>query len=222
MRVPAFNKASCPRLVMDRFAIAPKEFRSPLVHTWVPVRISTLVRIWACLKACRNPRFISAPSGAGAQNSTALAASQAVFCSLLLLLSLAVPLNAQQPRQDKSARKTTDAQLVRGKYLVEDVATCGMCHTPRDSSGNLDRSRWLEGAPLWIQPSVPASDWPLQAPRLAGSPPGTDAELITLLTTGIWRTGKPLRPPMPQFRMTREDAAAVVAYLRSLSPVPRN
>jgi hypothetical protein len=41
--------------------------------------------------------------------------------------------------------------------------------------------------------------------------------MIKLLTTGIWRDGKPLRAPMPQFRMNRSDAEAVVAYLRSLS-----
>jgi hypothetical protein len=36
------------------------------------------------------------------------------------------------------------------------------------------------------------------------------------LTTGIGRDNKPLRPPMPQFRMTVEDARAVFAYLKSL------
>jgi hypothetical protein len=64
-------------------------------------------------------------------------------------------------------------------------------------------------------------DWPLQAPRIAGTPPGTDAEMVKLLTTGIWRDGKYLRPPMPQFRMKPQDAEAVVAYLKSLKPAPR-
>jgi mono/diheme cytochrome c family protein len=150
-----------------------------------------------------------------------LVISEAVVI-LLLLLGLSSLSPAQQPKHDKPRKKASEALVARGKYLVEDVAMCGMCHTPRDSSGDLDRSRWLEGAPLWIQPSVPASGWPLQAPRIAGMPPGTDAELTTLLTTGIWRNGQPLRPPMPQFRMNREDAISVIAYLRSLSPVPRN
>ena len=51
----------------------------------------------------------------------------------------------------------------------------------------------------------------------AGLPPGSDAEMITLLTTSVSRSGKPLRSPMPRFRMTRADAEAVVAYLRSLN-----
>jgi mono/diheme cytochrome c family protein len=113
----------------------------------------------------------------------------------------------------------SNTQLVaRGKYIVEDLAVCTQCHTPHTTNGDLDRSKWLEGAPLWLQPAAPDSNWPLRAPRLAGSPPGSDADLITLLTTGTWRDGQRLRPPMPQFRMSNEDAQAVVAYLRSLSP----
>jgi mono/diheme cytochrome c family protein len=62
------------------------------------------------------------------------------------------------------------------------------------------------------------SDWPLLAPRIAGNPPGTDEDMVKLLTTGIGRDGRQLRPPMPQFRLTVEDARAVVAYLRTLNP----
>ena len=174
------------------------------------------------LNRANSPWFLIAQKAAEPVPACIRACLQAVLAALLLLLVLTTTTNAQQPKPDKTAKKPNTTVVARGKYLVEGVAMCGMCHTPRDSSGNLDRSHWLEGAPLWIQPSVPASDWPLQAPRIAGSPPGSDAELITLLTTGIWKTGQPLRPPMPQFRMTRQDATAVVAYLRSLSPVPRN
>ena len=42
--------------------------------------------------------------------------------------------------------------------------------------------------------------------------------VLKLLTTGIWTTGAQLRSPMPQFRMDRGDAEAVVAYLKSLTP----
>jgi mono/diheme cytochrome c family protein len=138
---------------------------------------------------------------------------------LLLVLNISHLLRAQQARPSREAGKgkSNENLVERGKYLVEGVAFCGQCHTPRDSAGNLDRSRWLEGGALWLQPAQPMADWPLKAPRIAGSPPGSDEELITLLTTGIWRDGKPLRPPMPQFRMSREDATAVVAYLRSLT-----
>ena len=51
---------------------------------------------------------------------------------------------------------------------------------------------------------------------IGGRPPGTDADFIKLLTTGIARTGMPPNPPMPPFRMTRADAEAVLAYLKTL------
>ncbi len=111
--------------------------------------------------------------------------------------------------------------VARGQYIVDGVAMCGQCHTPRDAQGVPERSHWLEGASLWLTSAQPVADWPLQAPRLAGSPPGTDADIVKLLTTGIWSTGTYLRPPMPQFRMSVQDAEAVVAYLKSLTPMPK-
>lgn len=93
-----------------------------------------------------------------------------------------------------------------------------MCHTPRTDSGELDIAHKLDGAPIWLMPARPMGDWPLQAPRIAGTPPASDEDMVRLLTTGVWTGGRHLRPPMPEFRMSREDAEAVVAYLRWLKP----
>jgi len=44
-----------------------------------------------------------------------------------------------------------------------------------------------------------------------------DEQALRLLTEGaIGRDGKQLRPPMPRFRMTRQAATDVIAFLRSL------
>jgi mono/diheme cytochrome c family protein len=139
-------------------------------------------------------------------------------CVLVIAVALLVAygsrLTAQEPR---SAGQASGGDLVsRGRYIVEDVAMCGTCHTPRLSNGQLDRSRWLAGAPVPYLPAQPTSQWPINAPRLAGTPPANDAGMITLLTTAIWIDGKPLDDPMPKFHMTRSDAEAVVAYLKSL------
>ena len=128
------------------------------------------------------------------------------------------PQSSAPQRQSKAGGAAAD--VARGKYLVEDVAVCGQCHTPRDSNGNLDRTRWLQGASVPYLPSKPDMDWPINAPRIGGTPPANDAEMIKLLTTGIWTDGKHLRLPMPQFRMERSDAEAVVAYLKSVTPQP--
>ncbi len=124
---------------------------------------------------------------------------------------------AQSQNRDSQSASRSDsnpALVARGKYIVDDVAVCSQCHTPRDAQGNYQHDKWLEGAPVWLEPASPESNWPLRAPRLAGNPPGTDVEMVKLLTTGIWRNGTTLRPPMPQFQMSVEDAHAVVAYLK--------
>jgi mono/diheme cytochrome c family protein len=98
---------------------------------------------------------------------------------------------------------------------------CGQCHTPHEGEESTSRSRQLQGAPVPWLPSKPESDWAITAPRIGGTPlPASDADLIKLLTTGIWTTGNRLRPPMPQFRMSRSDAEAIVAYLKSVNPQP--
>jgi len=111
-----------------------------------------------------------------------------------------------------SGGEISGGDVERGRYIVEDVAKCARCHTPGGNSRHPDRAQWLMGAPI----RQPGPDWAVQAPRIAGRPPGTDESVVTLLTTGIARTGEPPRLPMPQFHMTRADATAVLAYLKSL------
>jgi len=139
---------------------------------------------------------------------------------ILALLSNDVAMARAQsnpaPRGGQKAGSSPDVS--RGKYLVEGVAMCGECHTPHDSSGNPDRTRWLQGASVPYLPARPDADWPINAPRIGGTPPASDADMIKLLTTGIWTNGNRLRAPMPQFRLDRSDAEAVVAYLKSVTP----
>ena len=45
--------------------------------------------------------------------------------------------------------RTADTpELERGRYLVEALAHCGECHTPRNALGGFEIDRWLAGAPL--------------------------------------------------------------------------
>jgi len=140
-----------------------------------------------------------------------------VFTILLFVWLGTIHATAQQ-NEPKGSSPSQGGRVARGQYIVNGVAMCGMCHTPRNDSGEIDRGRWLDGAALWLLPAHPDADWPLKAPRIAGSPPASDEEMVHLLMTGIWKDGNHLRSPMPQFRMSREDAEAVVAYLRSLTP----
>ncbi len=140
--------------------------------------------------------------------------------AMFLLLGLAHS-GFGQNKPTANGSRMNEGSVTRGEYLVNNVAVCSQCHTPRNGAGSLDRSKWLEGAPLWLTSAEPVENWPLQAPRIAGALPGTDAEMVKLLTTGIWKTGTYLRAPMPQFRMNPGDAEAVVAYLKSVTSAPK-
>ena len=109
-------------------------------------------------------------------------------------------------------------QIRRGEYLVLHVAMCVQCHTPRDEQGRLDETRLLQGAPMPVESPFPYSQWAFRAPTIAGLPGWTPEDAITFLQTGERPDGRSPRPPMPPFRFTQEDAAAIVAYLKSLQP----
>lgn len=134
----------------------------------------------------------------------------------LTFLSLSASPAAAQKKPAQATVKASTGDVSRGKYLVESVAMCGQCHTPRDGEGNPDRSRWLQGGSLPYTPARADTDWPISAPRIGGNLPASEADMVKLLTTGVWVTGNRLRFPMPQFRLNQADAEAVVAYLKSV------
>jgi mono/diheme cytochrome c family protein len=108
--------------------------------------------------------------------------------------------------------------ISRGKYLVERVAMCIQCHTPRNQTGELLETRYLQGGPVPV--SAPPNfriDWAYKAPAIAGLPGYTIQDGIKLLTEGITPNGTVPKAPMPKFRLTRADAEAIVTYLKSLS-----
>lgn len=144
----------------------------------------------------------------------------AVSCLLFLIV---VSLSGQQPpaapaagAEQAAAAPKVDGNLEHGRYLVEQVVMCYECHSTRDPQGNILQGTRFKGGPMPVRPAWSA-DWPIQIPRIAGLPGYTDELAMRLLTQGaLRRDGKQLRAPMPKFRMTPQDAADVIAYLRSL------
>ena len=109
------------------------------------------------------------------------------------------------------------AQIERGKYLVVEVARCGDCHTPTNKNGEPIPDRWLKGAMLPFKPTVPMP-WAEQSVNIAGLPSGWKQEdAVAFFVTGK-HLGSPPVPPMPEYHLTKADAEAMVAYLRSLAP----
>jgi mono/diheme cytochrome c family protein len=111
-------------------------------------------------------------------------------------------------------------KAARGKYLVEEVARCQECHTPKLPDGKFDREKWMKGAVLNIQPIEPIKGWHKTSPDLTR--PGRlwqkwgELAILNYLKTGLNSKGEPAGPPMPAYTMKAEDAEAVVEYLKTL------
>ncbi len=108
--------------------------------------------------------------------------------------------------------------IAYGKYLVEEVAKCGDCHTRRTAAGALDASNRLKGA--HVVSGCEIKNGPKYAPDVTAS-----SELFRLwgatgmtqfLTTALDPRGRAASAPMPAYRLRPHDAEAVVAYLKTL------
>ncbi len=110
----------------------------------------------------------------------------------------------------------SSAELIeRGRHLVQDVVGCGDCHTPRLPDGQLDPAKVMQGAVLGFKPLV-EMPWNPAAPSVAGLVGRDDPTVLHVLTKGVRPDGSMPLPPMPGFRMSDDEAKAVIAYLRSL------
>lgn len=130
--------------------------------------------------------------------------AMAVFACLAVVLVLVQALSQTHSK----------ALVERGKYLTIEVARCGDCHTPMDGKGAPVQSRWLKGTLLPFQPTAPMS-WAERSADIAGLPGWKEVDAVTFFMTGKY-LGQSPRPPMPEYHLTKSDAEAVVAYLRSL------
>src|ERR1700685_2690358 len=66
-----------------------------------------------------------------------------IFLVFMSFTTLCIAQNAQ--RAAGKAKPTAGGDAARGKYIVEGIARCGQCHTPRDGSGNEEQTHALEG-----------------------------------------------------------------------------
>jgi mono/diheme cytochrome c family protein len=116
-----------------------------------------------------------------------------------------------------------DAAVARGKYLVT-IGGCQDCHTPGHFFGKPDMTRVLGGSEVGFDiPGLGTFYGPNLTPdKNTGLGGWTDAQVTTALRTGVRPDGRVLAPIMPWRALavlTDQDAAALVAYLRSLPPV---
>jgi len=121
---------------------------------------------------------------------------------------------AAAPAQQTAASESS-SPVARGEYLATRVAMCVQCHSGRDRHGDLLESEKFKGGAIPMTSPYPGKEWAVKTPALAGLPGFTDAQIIALLTEGRATDRSAPRAPMPPFRMNRQDAEAIVAFLRS-------
>jgi mono/diheme cytochrome c family protein len=107
-----------------------------------------------------------------------------------------------------------------GAYLVA-LGHCLECHTPM-VKGQIDHSRVGSGGRTFDGPWGQSLARNL-TPHESGLKNWTDAEIVRAVQQGISKDGVALRPPMAYDayrRVSASDMRAVVAYLRTLKPLP--
>ncbi len=105
-----------------------------------------------------------------------------------------------------------DAQVMRGRYLVEALGHCAECHTPRNLAGGLDASRWMGGAP---NPSGEGRIPPIPDPRWSAD--DIEAYLFSGFTPSFDVVGGSMADVVVHMaQLPAADRAAIAAYLRAL------
>jgi len=120
------------------------------------------------------------------------------------------------PRPDDSGKPP---EWNRGRYLVDALAHCGECHTPRDALGGSDRDRYLAG-----NPNGPDGD---KVPNITPHPKSgignwSPGDITLLLEIGLLPDGDVAGGAMAEVvrnstsKLTAEDRAAIAAYLKAI------
>lgn len=109
----------------------------------------------------------------------------------------------------------------RGAYLVEAVAHCGECHTPRGALGGLDRDLWLAGTKDGPEGGAVPNITPDEA---TGIGRWSDGDIARVLRSGMLPDGDFVGGGMAEAgegfkHLTDDDIAAMVAYLRALPAI---
>ena len=110
----------------------------------------------------------------------------------------------------------------RGAYLVEALAHCGECHTPRNPAGALDREMWLAGtrdgpegeiaSNITSDPGTGIGDW-------------SKADIVVLLRDGFKPDFDNVQGVMAETiehglkYLSEDDLEAIADYMKTVPPI---
>lgn len=119
----------------------------------------------------------------------------------------------------------TAERLARGEYLSRHVVGCSDCHGERDwTKYSAPQIREREGhGGMAFKLDVGTLYAPNITPARLES--WSDGEVLRAMTSGVSKDGRPLFPLMPYEnlrQLSREDAEAVIAFVRTWKPAARD
>jgi mono/diheme cytochrome c family protein len=110
----------------------------------------------------------------------------------------------------------------RGRYLVEGIAACGLCHFAPATPGGPATARTLSGGRVIETPLYTARMSNITPDVETGIGSWTEPQIARAIREGTRPDGSIIGPPMPIhfYRgISDEDVAAMAAYLKSQPPV---
>ena len=121
---------------------------------------------------------------------------------------------------DWKAREGLDETQKHGQYLVDNLAHCGTCHTPRNATMGYDMKNYLSGAMLgpWHAPNITPDE-------ASGIGSWSEEEIVTYLRDGGVHQKALAAGPMSEVVMnsTRylndKDLKAIASYLKAVPVV---
>lgn len=125
---------------------------------------------------------------------------------------------------DRRSAAVEDPIVARGRYMVNDVAACTRCHGADLSGGQAFAGTFTQLDTTNLSVGVSGV---IHAPNLTpdyrtGLGSWTNQQIFDVFRTGVDKNGHPLQGPMPLSMfsgMSDEDINAIIAYLRTLTPV---
>ena len=113
-----------------------------------------------------------------------------------------------------------NAEIARGRALVEGAGHCGECHTTRDRLGGLVLDRWLAGAPSLEGQGATPNITPAGKNLASWSASDIAYYLESGFTPDFDTVGGSMVAVQENMaKLTAEDRAAIAVYLKAIPPV---
>jgi hypothetical protein len=129
------------------------------------------------------------------------------------------------PPAENVTIQATPETIARGEYLSKHVTGCVECHAERDFTkyaAPVKPGTLGKGGQQFGDPESPIRVLYSKNITPMGLGTWTDGQVLRAFASGVNKDGEPLFPlmPYPRYaRLCREDAEAIIAYLRTLTPI---